>query len=285
MENLLDLHSHSSFSPDAKDGAELMCERAKELGLFAYALTDHCDCNFWLPADEWERENARALTVDREMYGVRDYARASIKTVSALKEKYPFLLCGIELGQPLQNPAAAAEICAMRELDLIIGSHHMNAGRDDFYWLDYGSMDIGEIYALMSDYFTQICEMCTRADFDVLGHLTYPLRYITGECGIELDMSRFYEQIREIFRRLIGRGKGIEINTSGLRQRYGRLLPDREYVKMYRECGGEILTLGSDAHCAADIAKGIDEGAELARECGFKYTAYFERREARFMSL
>ena len=127
--------------------------------------------------------------------------------------------------------------------------------------------------------------MCTRADFDVLGHLTYPLRYITGECGIELDMSRFYEQIREIFRRLIGRGKGIEINTSGLRQRYGRLLPDREYVKMYRECGGEILTLGSDAHCAADIAKGIDEGAELARECGFKYTAYFERREARFMSL
>lgn len=96
-------------------------------------------------------------------------------------------------------------------------------------------MDSYEIYALLEDYFTQMYEMCRRGGFDVLGHLTYPLRYICGEYGIQIDLRRFDDIIAQIFRTLIGGGMGIEINTSGLRQKYGRALPDLGFVKLYRE--------------------------------------------------
>ncbi|MCR5142941.1 MAG: histidinol-phosphatase HisJ family protein [Ruminococcus sp.] len=282
---LIDLHTHTDFSPDAKSSPEEMCARAAELGLTRFAVTDHCDCNYWLPAAEKFPDGIPEGFKDEEMCGARDYATASIKRTAELKERYPFLLCGIELGQPLQAPEAAAQILSMPELDLVIGSHHMNAGCADFYWLDYRSMDISEIHRLLERSFEEIYDMCRRADFDTLGHLTYPLRYIVGDCGIEVDMSRFGDIIREIFRTLAERGRGIEINTSGLRQKYGRTLPDREYVKLFKDCGGEILTIGSDAHCAADLAAGIPQGIDLARECGFRYVAYFEKRRAEFIKI
>lgn len=281
IRGLCDLHTHTNFSPDAKSAPEEMCERAIELGLAKYAITDHCDVNFWERAED---DGVR----DFDMYGSGEYAPASIAAQTALKEKYAGrldLLCGIELGQPLQNIEKAEQIMADKRLDFIIGSHHQNAGQDDFYWIEYDKSDSYEIYALLEDYFTQMYEMCRRGGFDVLGHLTYPLRYICGEYGIQIDLRRFDDIIAEIFRTLIGGGMGIEINTSGLRQKYGRALPDLGFVKLYRELGGEIITLGSDAHCSADLGKGIAQGAEIARQAGFRYTAYFKARRAEFIKL
>lgn len=284
LTTLADLHTHTNFSPDAESTPEQMCDRAAELGLAAYAITDHCDCNFWYPLENCES----TTTTDAEMYGAEKYANASIDCQTALKEKYSGrlnLLCGIELGQPLQNPERAEEIASRPELDFIIGSHHQNAGENDFYWIEYDKLDSSEIYRLLDDYFCQVYEMSKWGKFDVLGHLTYPLRYICGEYGIDIDMKRYDDVIREIFCTLIHSGKGIEINTSGLRQKYGLTFPTLDYIKLYRELGGEIITLGSDAHCAADIGKGIFEGAELAKAAGFKYISYFKERKPMFMRL
>lgn len=284
LNTLADLHTHTNFSPDAESTPEQMCGRAAELGLAAYAITDHCDCNFWYPLENCESTTA----TDAEMYGAGEYANASIDCQTALKEKYSGrlnLLCGIELGQPLQNPERAEEIASRPELDFIIGSHHQNAGENDFYWIEYDKLDSSEIYRLLDDYFCQVYEMSKWGKFDVLGHLTYPLRYICGEYGIDIDMKRYDDVIREIFCTLIHSGKGIEINTSGLRQKYGLTFPTLDYIKLYRELGGEIITLGSDAHCAADIGKGIFEGAELAKAAGFKYISYFKERKPTFMRL
>lgn len=282
---LCDCHTHSGWSPDGRDSAESMCLRAAELGLDVYTLTDHCDCNYWLTAEEHERKTGETIAIDREMYGSRDYSAGSIIEVSGLKERFPFLLCGIELGQPLQNIGAAEQTVSRHELDFVIGSHHQNAGQEDFYWLKYDKMDLSEIYACLDDYFAEMLAMCRWGKFDVLGHLTYPLRYIVGDFGIPIDMGRYRECIREIFCTLVESGRGIEINTSGLRQRYGRTFPDAEYVKLWRECGGEIVTVGSDAHNTADLAAGVKEGMELARECGFKHIAYFRERKPVFVRL
>ena len=219
------------------------------------------------------------------MLGARDYANASIDEVSKLKERFPFLLCGIELGQPLQAPEAAAEITAWKELDFIIGSQHMNRECADFYWLKYDGMSDGEISSLLEDYYAQVLEMCRFADFDVLGHLTYPLRYIVGDFGRSYDAEHFEEAVREIFKALISRGKGIEINTSGLRQKINSTMPPLEYVKLYRELGGEILTIGSDSHRTADLGSGVETGAELAKAAGFKRIAYFEARKPLFIEI
>jgi histidinol-phosphatase (PHP family) len=81
---LMDLHTHSSFSPDATDSAEKMCHRGAELGLTAYGITEHCDCNFWNTIDELS-ENQENI-IDKEMYGARVYATESIAEQIRLKE-------------------------------------------------------------------------------------------------------------------------------------------------------------------------------------------------------
>ena len=275
---LIDMHTHTDFSPDAKSSLFDMCKRAEELGLLAYAVTDHCDVNFWDKTDD-------KGIIDYDMYGSGEYALKSIEQVTKLKEIFPNLICGIELGQPLQNLDKAEIIANDSMLDFIIGSHHMNKGENDFYYLQYDKMNSDEINKLLENAFIQTYEMCQWGKFDVLGHLTYPLRYITGECGIEVDMSKFDDVISEIFKTLIQNGNGIEINTSGLRQKYGKTFPDLKYVKMYKEFGGEILTIGSDAHCVKDLGKGIEQGIEIAKQTGFKYVTYYKNRTPEFIKI
>ena len=128
-------------------------------------------------------------------------------------------------------------------------------------------------------------ETAETADFDIMAHITYPLRYITGEYGTVIDMKRYDGIIGEIFRMLIRNGRGIEINTSGLRQKIGVTMPDAPLVKRYYELGGRILTIGSDAHCADDLGKGIAEGIELAKACGFSEIAVFKGRKPTFIRI
>lgn len=274
-----DLHIHTNCSPDADSSAthEAVCERALQLGLSHIAITDHCDCNYWLSEQEGDYPEWRLC--DREMFGARGYARQSIERAAQLKERYPFLLCGVELGQPLQAADVAAEISALPQLDFIIASLHMNDGCNDFYWLDYGKMSAEEIHILLRNYFCEVYEMTCRTDFDALAHLTYPMRYICGRSGIAVDIEEYYDIISEIFRKLTERGKALEINTSGLYNGFGFTMPDEKLVKFYCENGGELVTFGSDAHKADKVGAGIEAGYELARSCGVKYSVYFQKRE------
>ncbi|MBR1864716.1 MAG: histidinol-phosphatase HisJ family protein [Ruminococcus sp.] len=292
MENIMmDLHTHTSFSPDAESSLKEMAQRAQELGLRCFAVTDHCDVNFWHPFSHYFPGKTEGEITDAMMYGSGRYALDSIAAQHELKEKLALsgsemkFFAGVEMGQPLQNEEMALKLAEDPRLDFIIGSHHMNMGVDDFYYLDYGRMSAQELNSLMTDCFEQMLEMCRWGKFDVLGHLTYPLRYISGEYGIELSLDPYEEIIREIFCTLIRNGKGIEINTSGLRQKYGRTFPELRYVKLYKELGGQILTVGSDAHRTGDLGKGIPEGIELARAAGFEYLTCFERHEPFFVKI
>ncbi len=279
---LCDMHSHSSISFDGKNSPAEMCERAVQLGLSAYALTDHVECNFWLPRSEYENTN------DYDAYDYRSRFAMARNTMPELKERYKGrleLLFGCELGQATQARSAAEEVWAAKELDLLIGSLHQVRKHDDFYFINLVNMPQDELEKLLKDYYYELVELACTADFDVMGHITYPLRYIIGEAGRSVDISENDEIIEQIFKELISRGKGIEINTSGLRQKYGKTMPDLKYVKMYRQLGGEILTLGSDSHCVEDLGKGIAEGIEIAKQAGFKYTAYFKQRKAQFLKL
>ena len=85
-----------------------------------------------------------------------------------------------------------------------------------------------------------------------------------------MDLSRHSDAIDTIFRALRDSGKALEVNTSGYRQKIGRPLPDLPLVRRYRELGGELITLGSDAHSTADLGRGIQEGMEMLREAGFR---------------
>ena len=56
-------------------------------------------------------------------------------------------------------------------------------------------------------------------------------------------------------------------------------------LKLYRSMGGEIITIGSDAHVPEHIGFHFDEAQELLRSCGFRYFTTYTRRKPEFHSL
>lgn len=282
LNGLIDCHTHSFFSVDSEADINKMIEKAISLGLTAYAVTDHCECNRWYDESHYAGENT---------YRFFDFGNDfenSVSCVTKLKEQYGDkikLVCGVEMGQPLQDVEIAEKIVSDPRLDFVIGSMHQLPKTEDFAFLDYKKFTQDEIKQLLERYFTEIHKMCLWGKFDILGHLTYVLRYVEGAFGIKVDLKPYDDIIEEIFKVIIHNGKGIEINTSGLRQSYQNTFPTYEYVKLYKDLGGEILSLGSDSHFVEDVGKGIYEGSGIAKKAGFKYIAYFEKRQPRFISI
>ena len=257
-----DCHNHSRCSFDGSDSVLEMRRRAQELGLWAHTLTDHCECqNF---PDRYRPRVEMA------------FAEMSLQVPQGGRTRF---YKGIELGQPNQDPDSAALALEGRDYDFVIGSIHNIRGYEDFFYLDYSQVEPGFIDALLTTYWEEEREVIAWGQFDALGHLTYPLRYIEGDHGIPVDLSKHQEAIDGIFRALIDSGKALEVNTSGLRQKIGRALPDLPLVRRYRELGGELVTLGSDAHCAEDLGKGIEAGMDLLWEAGFRYFAVYEQHK------
>jgi histidinol-phosphatase (PHP family) len=268
--NIIDTHVHSAFSFDGENSPREMIERALELGLTALTFTDHIDVGNYYGS----------------YYRQSELMPLGFREIPPLIEEYRGRISvgfGAELGQFMHNPELSRQLIAGFGFDFVIGSTHEVRGHEDFYYLDYRKENIPELLNL---YFGEMLEIAQHADVDVLGHLTYFLRYITGGYNIAVDMSEYTEIIREIFTTAAGRGIGLEINTGGLRNAaYGKADPGLEQVKMFREAGGEIITIGSDAHRTSDLAAGFKDGAEIAKAAGFKQIAYFKKRKPTFVKL
>lgn len=279
---LMDMHTHTAFSVDSEESFDNMFARAQDLGLLAYAVTDHCEAGRFYSAEHYGRPKMQS---EFDVYDYRDAFLASVGAVTDAKENYNGsvkLLCGVELGEPLYDIKATCEILSDERLDFVIASLHELEGYDDFAFLDYRNFDVHE---LLYKYFLEIYRICKWGEFDSLGHLTYTLRYIEGKFGFKPDMSRYTEIIRESLRAVAEKNKALEINTSGLRQNYGKPFPEPEYVRMFREAGGEIITIGSDAHNVRDLAAGISDGIAIAKDAGFRYIAYYEKRKPVFVKI
>jgi histidinol-phosphatase (PHP family) len=269
---------------DSEADIDLCIKRAAELGLAAYAITDHCECNGWYEKEHYPENTWELL----DYFNYRNDFENSVSAVTALKEKWAGklnLICGVELGQILHDTDVAKIVNADKRVDFIIGSIHQIMGEQDFYFIEYDKMTMDEIYDLLERYFKEAYELSRTDLFDVFGHITYCLRYMKQRNGINADISRFDDIIAEIFRNLAQNGRGIEINTSGLRQGFGDCFPNLKYTKMYRDMGGEIITVGSDSHTVEDIAANCADGIELARAAGFSRIAYFKKRKPYFIDI
>lgn len=279
--NIIDCHTHTQFSVDSDADIIQMIEKAVSLGLSAYAVTDHCECNRWYDEEYYKGEEGY------KFYNFGKDFENSVSAVTELKKKYPDfnLICGVELGQATQDIEIAEKVAGDKRLDFIIGSVHQLPKKDDFCFLDYQKYSSDEIRNLIENYFLEINKICNWGKFDVLGHLTYNLRYMHSVLGYDPDISPFDDIIEDSFRKLILKGKGIEINTSGLRQSYGQTFPNLKYVKLFRQLGGEIISIGSDSHTVKDLGSGIKEGIKLAYDAGFRNICYFKQRSPVFIEI
>ncbi len=265
---IFDSHVHSNNSFDAKDSVKELCEWAVKNEIQGFCITDHLDIN---DCDEvMERSIIKSHEETREaseIYGDK------------LK-----LRVGIELGQPLQNQQLSERILRGFPCDFIIGSMHNVKGEKDFYFM--GKPDFQHrLEELLTKYYEEYYEMVKWGKFDVIGHITYPLRYIEGNFNIKVDMSKYNEIIFEMLKVAVDKSVGIEINVSGFRQPYGKQFPDFNHIKEYKELGGEIVTIGSDSHNRFSLGQHFKEGKELLLEAGLNHYCEFENRKPKMISI
>lgn len=264
---LCDLHTHSNNSFDAKNSVDEMCKSAIDMGLFAIAITDHCEAPMIKCGSDCE-------------YGCFDtLIPKSIKDTLSAKQKYSDkikVLCGVELGEPMHDPDCTKRALAYGNYDFILASVHNLKDCEDFYYIDFSKVNINEILTL---YFDELAETAAFEHFDSLAHLTYPLRYILASTGNIPDLTPYYEQIDNIFNILIRNNKALEINVSGIFKELKTTLPDEALVKRFHDLGGKYITIGTDSHSIDFVGKGIEEGIAVAKRAGFTQYAIYENRQ------
>lgn len=264
---IADCHTHSRVSPDSNAPMVEMARQAVTYGLDVMCLTDHCD----LLSLEGER------TLD---YNWQAVLRERQTMLDAFGTRLDLPL-GLEFGMAHLYPEAAEKILSQPGLDFVIGSCHNMDEKDggrDFYLLSYDTLE--DCYRALDNYFASMQKMAATPYYDVVGHVIYPLRYMNGPYETP-SLARYRDQIREILRLAIDSGRGIEINT----WKGQTLAAWRPLLKDYKELGGEILTVGSDAHAPDPLGRGIREAYQLMQDCGFRYVAVYHQRKPELFRL
>lgn len=253
MKKIFDMHTHTKFSADSEVEPEVYCAEAATKGLDGLCFTDHIDLNPINPK-YYEYYKPQAFFMEYPQ----------------LKEKYAArleLLCGIEISEP---HACKDKFPQYLELpyDFVLGGIHS--------W--YNDMCVGErikaqvpmdlSYKL---YWDAVLATVQTGGFDCLAHIDFPKRYY-GELLFDAG------KIQEIFSELLKKNICIEINTSAIRRGKSGTMPDKELLSIYKDMGGEFVTVGSDSHKAGDLAADFSRAKELIAYFGLKEIIFRQRK-------
>lgn len=267
MNYLYDYHIHTTHSIDGKNTILEVCKSAVERGLKEIAITDHFEPK---RGDE-----------NYEVYNPYNY-RLEIEKARMIFHGKLKIKIGVELGQPHLFLDPSQSLVNSIPYDYVIGSAHRLPEGIDFSEFKYSSVHLEEACQI---YLNQIKNLVSQADFDCVGHIDLIKRYSTDQYKTRVTLMTKQELLREVFKILISRGKGIEINTSGLRQSPKETMPGIDVLKLYHELGGHVLTIGSDSHYAHDVSKGLNIAIENAKQAGFKYLTLFNNRMADYIRI
>lgn len=273
---ITEYHCHSNVSPDGHNTMTEMALAAAEAGVDELCFTDHIETLPWL---RWNEPPLQQGSYDwTAMQRQFDEAR------EALGDRIR-LHMGAELGEGSYFPAVADSFfaAAPRRPDFVIGSiHAIRMGDGKFVdpcFIENGDEDYW--YDVTAHYVDELQHLLDWGNFHVIGHLTLPERYAKERFGLTLSFDRYEETLRAVLRRTVETGHGIELNTN----RAHGFLPGEKWLRIYRELGGEIITLGSDAHVPQHLGSAMEQGQELLAHCGFRYFTTFADGKPAFHKL
>lgn len=267
-----DMHMHTWFSTDSEACPCDMADEAVRKGLKTICFTDHFDKDDL----EWGEE------------GIFDVDAYFVK-MQKLQEEYAGKLnirIGIELGLRTYLKDYYEELTKKYPFDFVIGSVHNVPYKKDaegnILYTDPAAEKLftdrtdKEAYRLMME--TTLENVRTSDCFQTLGHLDYVVRYGKSR-EKKYSYTDYADIIDEILKLLIEKEKGLEVNSAGLKYGLPFAHPHPDVLKRYRELGGEIITIGADAHKPEHIAYDFAKAEEILKSCGFKYyTEFFEQK-------
>jgi histidinol-phosphatase (PHP family) len=260
-----DYHTHSSFSDDSPTPLSDMLDRAVELGIKEIAVTDHYDPGYPDPAYPFE------LEFDKYHNTLEEYSEVYADRLHIVK--------GIELGLTHDNLDKCAAAAKAYPYDYIIGSFHCALGEPLYEGHFFDEKTAKQAFC---DYFTYMYEnLKIYKEYCNVGHLNLVARYSDNLA----DFKDYGDIVEAILKMIIHDGKGIELNTSSYRYNMSCTCPSEEILRLYRELGGEIITIGSDAHTPDKLTDHFDVATEYLRSLGFRYLATFRERKPEFVKL
>lgn len=261
---MFDYHLHSSVSFDSECEAERIVEAAENRGLKEICFTDHYDFN-----DDIQKQH--------DIFDIEQYRR----TYDNISSEKLIIRRGVEFGLTHWNQNELKQLLSRYDFDFVIGSVHFTGGYDPYFkefWTHNGIEEGFEKYLLQT-------LRCVKKHnyFDVLGHINYVCKYEHNPTKKPLRYKDYSDICDEIMKALAENGKGMEINTSG-KDRVGEFLPSYDFIKRFKELGGEIITVGSDSHDGVRVGQYIPEALEIARDV-FGYVCTFDKRKVKFNKL
>lgn len=261
---MFDYHMHTIVSFDGHDRGLQMAQAAKARGLKEICFTDHLDYD---PLGKMG-----VLAFDTAAYNA-EYDQLEVDGLKIRR--------GMEFGMTVDNRAQFKEDLKRRNFDFVLGSTHFVDGLDVYfaeYWHDK------TVFQAERRYLEATLD-CVRLhdDFDVLAHLTYIGKTSSHHAPRCVPYEEHRELIDEILKTVAAKGKGLEMNTSGV-DRCGGFLPTADYFHRFKELGGEIITIGSDAHTASRVGQYAFEACEILKDI-FGYVCTFEGRKPIFHKL
>lgn len=267
-----DYHMHSNYSGDSDTTMESMILASIEKGLTHICFTDHIDFDY--PYGAEDTPGMFEFNTDAYFY-----------EAARLKEKYINKInvnIGIELGLQPHLARQNAIFTKEHDYDFIIGSSHVCNGIDPYDARFFEGKTDEEAYR---SYFQSILEnIKVFGSFNVYGHLDYVVRY-----GKNRNENFCYDQYKDILdqilTKLIDKEIGIECNTAGYRKGLNNPNPCFDIIKRYHELGGEIITVGSDAHSPEEIASHYDLASDVLEAAGFRYYSIFDGRMPQYLKL
>ena len=261
---------HPSISAASDTPMEVMIHRAVETGLQGITFTEHLDPDYPVTPDNLD------FSLDIPAY------KEKLAELSDMYKDKIQVRFGIELGLQMHLGEYFDSLLSQTPFDFVIGSSHLVHGYDPYYPEFFEGR---KEFLCYMEYFESILENISAYDgFDVYGHIDYVVRYGPNK-NREYSYGRYKDILDEILKKLISMGKGIELNTGGYHYGLGEPNPCTAVIRRYRELGGEIITIGADAHTPDKIACAFDKAASVLEACGFRYYTIFKDRKPEFISL
>jgi len=240
------------------------CKKAIINGLKGIIFTEHLDYGF---PDEDYRDPP-----------MKDYTAM----IDTLRHAYPELCIGkgIEIGYQSGVIEMNKAFLDLYPFDFVISSVHTLGGLD-LYDTYFEGREKEQVYiAYLQEVLASVKNF---QNYDVVAHLGYIRRY-SPYPDFSMRFSDYTDLIDAILKQIISDGKGLDVNTSGYRMGYkrnlGTSIPDLDILLRYKQLGGEIITIGSDAHKAGDVGSHFGECVEELNDLGFRHAFFFSNRTA-----
>lgn len=271
-----DYHVHTEYSDDSLYPMEEVVKDAFRLGLDEICFTDHVDYGIkpdWDGPEPIVWRRGGSGEPDKIPLANVDYPRYEAE-IRKLQEKYRgqiTLRMGLEFGMQVHTIPLYEKLFARYPFDFILLSVHQVEDKE-FWNQDFQRGRTREEFNRR--YYEELLALVRRyRHYSVLAHPDLIARY---DSAGPWPFEKLRPILTEILKTVIADGKGIEVNTSCHRYGLKDLTPSRDILRLYRELGGTVLTIGSDSHKKEHLGAFIRETMDELKEMGFEQFCTFE---------